>query len=124
MWGHACSTPHPSVRDPRSRPLRLSRAQDRYLPLANVARIMAKELAGATEAKVSGSAKALMQEAATEFVCFVMSEANDLAKQERRRSVSGKDLVNACHKLGEHLTRPNVPSQMPLGLDHCAHLAP
>ena len=42
---------------------------------------MAKELAGATEAKVSGSAKALMQEAATEFVCFVMSEANDQAAQ-------------------------------------------
>ena len=94
------------------------------MPIAIIAKIMARELSHLGYAKISHDAKTLMQEAATEFICFIMSEANDLAKQERRRSVSGKDLVNACQKLGEHLTRPNVPSQMALGLDHCAHPAP
>ena len=49
------------------------REQDRLLPLANVARLMALELP--KDAKISRDAKVLMQEMVTEFICFLTAEA-------------------------------------------------
>ena len=74
--------------------------QDRFMPIAIIAKIMARELAHLGFAKISHDAKMLMQEAATEFICFIMSEANDQALQAKRKSVSGQDIINACDKMG------------------------
>ena len=76
------------------------REQDRFMPIAIIAKIMARELAHLGYAKISHDAKSLMQEAATEFICFLMSEANDQALQAKRKSVTGQDFINACDKLG------------------------
>ena len=81
------------------------------MPIAIIAKIMARELSHLGYAKISHDAKTLMQEAATEFICFIMSEANDQALQAKRKSVVGQDIINACDKMGAC-----PPS--------CAHLAP
>ena len=61
---------------------------------------MARELAHLEYAKISHDAKTLMQEAATEFICFTMSEANEQALKAKRKSVVGKDIITACHSTG------------------------
>eukprot|EP00964_Phaeocystis_antarctica_P163394 scaffold139481_cov121-Phaeocystis_antarctica.AAC.1 len=68
---------------------------------------MARELAHLGYAKISHDAKSLMQEAATEFICFLMSEANDQALNAKRKSVSGQDFINACSNLGACSLVPN-----------------
>jgi len=75
------------------------RQQDRLLPMANVAKIMARQLGHLGYAKVSNDAKVLMQEAATEFICFIMSETNDIAVEAKRKSVTGPDVINACQRM-------------------------
>ena len=67
------------------------------LPGANVARIMSRELPAGS--KISRDAEALMQELATEFICFIMSEAKDMSLTDGRRSITSMDLVNACEEL-------------------------
>ncbi len=69
------------------------------MPIAIIAKIMARELSHLGYAKISHDAKTLMQEAATEFICFIMSEANDQALQGKRKSVSGQDIINACDRM-------------------------
>ena len=69
------------------------------MPIAIIAKIMARELSHLGYAKISHDAKTLMQEAATEFICFIMSEANDQALQGRRKSVTGQDIINACDQM-------------------------
>ena len=76
------------------------RQQDRLLPMANVAKIMARQLSHLGYAKVSNDAKVLMQEAVTEFICFIMSETNDIAVEAKRKSVTGPDVINACQRMG------------------------
>ena len=66
----------------------------RLLPGANVARIMSRELL--VGCKISRDARALMQELATEFICFITSEANDMSLADGRRSITSMDLINAC----------------------------
>jgi len=83
------------------------REQDRFMPIAIIAKIMARELAHLGYAKISHDAKSLMQEAATEFICFLMSEANDQALNAKRKSVSGQDFINACSNLGACSLVPN-----------------
>mmetsp|Transcript_23524 Transcript_23524/g.47834 ORF Transcript_23524/g.47834 Transcript_23524/m.47834 type:complete len:145 (+) Transcript_23524:3-437(+) len=63
---------------------------------------MNRELSHLGYAKISHDAKTLMQEAATEFICFIMSEANDQALQAKRKSVSGQDIINACAQMDMH----------------------
>lgn len=48
------------------------REQDRYLPVANIARIMKKALP--PSAKIAKDAKEAVQECVSEFVSFVTSE--------------------------------------------------
>ena len=69
------------------------------MPIAIIAKIMARELSHLGYAKISHDAKTLMQEAATEFICFIMSEANDQALQGKRKSVTGQDIINACDQM-------------------------
>ena len=49
-----------------------SREQDRFLPIANVGRIMKRTLPG--NAKIAKDAKETMQEAVSEFISFITSE--------------------------------------------------
>ena len=69
------------------------------MPIAIIGKIMARELSHLGYAKISHDAKTLMQEAATEFICFIMSEANDQALQGKRKSVTGQDIINACDQM-------------------------
>ena len=93
--------PPPAVARMRSRSSRHACAlpQDRFMPIAIIAKIMARELSHLGFAKISHDAKTLMQEAATEFICFIMSEANDQALQAKRKSVTGQDIINACDQM-------------------------
>lgn len=75
------------------------REQDRLLPVSNVAKIMSRELRHLPHAKISKEAKNFVQECATEWICFIMSEADDLALKAKRKAVSGTDVIDACGRL-------------------------
>ena len=84
------------------------------LPIACVAKIMANQLADIGYAKISNDAKRLVQKCATEFVCFIMSEANSQAREAWCTSVSGEQLINACESMGAPgFTRPPLPFVAP-----------
>ena len=53
---------------------------------------MANELADVGYAKISNDAKRLVQECATEFICFIMSEANSQAREAGRTVVAVEDV--------------------------------
>ena len=74
------------------------REQDRLLPMANTARLMATELP--KDAKISRDAKLLMQEMVSEFICFVTSEANDFSIAANHKAISPEDITNALDSLG------------------------
>jgi histone H3/H4 len=50
----------------------LCREQDRFLPIANISRIMKKNLPG--NAKIAKDAKETVQECVSEFISFITSE--------------------------------------------------
>jgi histone H3/H4 len=72
--------------------------QDRFLPIANVARIMKKALPD--NAKISKDAKETVQECVSEFISFVTSEASDRCAQEKRKTINGEDVLWAMQSLG------------------------
>lgn len=75
--------------------------QDRYLPIANVTRVMKKALP--TSAKLSKEARECIQECASEFISFVTSQAMDKCLLEKRKTLNGEDLLHAMFSLGfEH----------------------
>lgn len=49
-----------------------SREQDRFLPIANISRIMKRNLPG--NAKIAKDAKETVQECVSEFISFITSE--------------------------------------------------
>ena len=65
----------------------------RLLPLQQVARIIRKHLAPNT--KVSRDAALLMREAASEFICFIASEARDISVADKRRSITPQDIFES-----------------------------
>lgn len=71
---------------------------DRLLPVANVAGIMKKTVP--QNAKISKDAKEMMQRAASEFIAFITCKAQDLCKAEKRKTLTGEDLVVAVEHLG------------------------
>ncbi|KAH9387031.1 nuclear transcription Y subunit beta [Nematocida major] len=71
---------------------------DRLLPVANVAGIMKKAIP--QNAKISKDAKEMMQRASSEFIAFVTCKAQDLCKIEKRKTLTGEDLVLAVEHLG------------------------
>merc|ERR1711959_437490 len=77
-----------------------AREAQQQLPIACVAKMMAKQLADVGYAKISNDAKRLVQECATEFICFIMSEANSQAREAGCTSVSGEQLIKACESMG------------------------
>ncbi|CAN6608156.1 transcriptional activator Hap3p [Trichomonascus vanleenenianus] len=74
------------------------REQDKWLPIANVARIMKTALPD--NAKVSKEAKECVQECVSEFVSFITSEASEKCIAEKRKTVNGEDILFAMTSLG------------------------
>lgn len=75
--------------------------QDRFLPIANVTRIMKKALP--ERAKLSKEAKECVQECASEFISFITSQAVDKCGLEKRKTLNGEDILWAMFTLGfEH----------------------
>ncbi|KAL6712053.1 transcriptional activator hap3 [Coniothyrium glycines] len=72
--------------------------QDRWLPIANVARIM--KMALPENAKIAKEAKECMQECVSEFISFITSEASEKCQQEKRKTVNGEDILFAMTSLG------------------------
>uniref|UniRef100_A0A2N9IJL9 Transcription factor CBF/NF-Y/archaeal histone domain-containing protein n=1 Tax=Fagus sylvatica TaxID=28930 RepID=A0A2N9IJL9_FAGSY len=74
------------------------REQDRYLPIANISRIMKKALPA--NGKIAKDAKDTMQECVSEFISFITSEASDKCQKEKRKTINGDDLLWAMATLG------------------------
>ena len=74
------------------------REQDRFLPIANIARIMKKVLPG--NAKIAKDAKESLQECVSEFISFITSEASDKCQAEKRKTINGDDSLWAMNTLG------------------------
>eukprot|EP00173_Palmaria_palmata_P001000 Plantae.Rhodophyta-Palmaria_palmata.ctg15199.p1 GENE.Plantae.Rhodophyta-Palmaria_palmata.ctg15199~~Plantae.Rhodophyta-Palmaria_palmata.ctg15199.p1 ORF type:complete len:124 (-),score=39.94 Plantae.Rhodophyta-Palmaria_palmata.ctg15199:106-477(-) len=74
------------------------REQDKFLPTANIARIMKKALP--TNAKVAKDGKDTVQECVSEFVSFITSEASDKCQREKRKTINGDDILWAMSTLG------------------------
>ncbi|XP_034928858.1 nuclear transcription factor Y subunit B-1 isoform X5 [Populus alba] len=74
------------------------REQDRYLPIANISRIMKKALPA--NGKIAKDAKDTVQECVSEFISFVTSEASDKCQKEKRKTINGDDLLWAMATLG------------------------
>lgn len=75
-----------------------AREQDRFLPVANIARIMKTVLP--PNAKVGKDAKEAIQECVSEFISFITSEASDKCVQEKRKTINGDDILWAMSTLG------------------------
>ncbi|XP_054163117.1 uncharacterized protein LOC128960959 [Oppia nitens] len=74
------------------------REQDRFLPIANVARIMKEAIP--KSGKIAKDAKECVQECVSEFVSFITSEASDRCHQEKRKTINGEDILFAMSTLG------------------------
>ncbi|CAG5116896.1 unnamed protein product [Candidula unifasciata] len=74
------------------------REQDRFLPIANVARIMKKAVP--TTGKIAKDAKECVQECVSEFISFITSEASERCHQEKRKTINGEDILFAMSTLG------------------------
>ncbi|KAK4759536.1 hypothetical protein SAY87_022667 [Trapa incisa] len=74
------------------------REQDRYLPIANISRIMKKALP--SNGKIAKDAKETVQECVSEFISFITSEASDKCQREKRKTINGDDLLWAMATLG------------------------
>lgn len=85
-------------RDPNSYYETSPREQDRFLPIANVSRIMKKALPA--NAKISKDAKETVQECVSEFISFITGEASDKCQREKRKTINGDDLLWAMTTLG------------------------
>jgi nuclear transcription Y subunit beta len=72
--------------------------QDRYLPIANIARIMKNTLPD--NAKIAKDSKETVQECVSEFISFITSEASDKCLQEKRKTINGDDLLWSMSTLG------------------------
>ncbi|CAB11161.1 Transcriptional activator hap3 [Schizosaccharomyces pombe] len=68
------------------------------LPIANVARIMKSALP--ENAKISKEAKDCVQDCVSEFISFVTGEASEQCTQEKRKTITGEDVLLALNTLG------------------------
>jgi len=74
------------------------REQDRFLPIANIAKIMKKGVP--EKGKIAKDAKETIQECVSEFISFITSEASDRCLQEKRKTITGEDILLAMLTLG------------------------
>lgn len=68
------------------------------LPVANLIRIMKRAIPGT--GKISKEARACVQECTSEFIGFVTNEANERIELDKRRTISGEDVVDSLRALG------------------------
>lgn len=78
------------------------REQDRFLPIANVAKIMKKAIpeTGKANNKIAKDARECVQECVSEFISFITSEASDRCYLEKRKTINGEDILYAMSTLG------------------------
>ena len=97
------------------------REQDRFLPIANVARIMKKTIPRSGKVNISVTfiwvgcvtdvfqliyrqiakdARECVQECVSEFISFITSEASERCHQEKRKTINGEDILFAMSTLG------------------------
>ncbi|KAK6635215.1 hypothetical protein RUM44_000466 [Polyplax serrata] len=74
------------------------REQDRFLPIANVAKIMKKAVPEL--GKIAKDARECVQECVSEFISFITSEASDRCHMEKRKTINGEDILFAMTTLG------------------------
>ncbi|KAJ7695442.1 histone-fold-containing protein [Mycena rosella] len=74
------------------------REQDRFLPIANVSRIMKNAVP--PTAKIAKDAKECVQECVSEFISFITSEAAERCLSEKRKTIGGEDILYAMGTLG------------------------
>ncbi|XP_057770149.1 nuclear transcription factor Y subunit B-3-like [Salvia miltiorrhiza] len=75
-----------------------NKEQDRFLPIANVGRIMKRVMPA--NGKISKDAKETVQECVSEFISFVTGEASDKCQREKRKTINGDDILWAITTLG------------------------
>ncbi|KIY53489.1 hypothetical protein FISHEDRAFT_22355, partial [Fistulina hepatica ATCC 64428] len=74
------------------------REQDRFLPIANVSRIMKNSVP--PTAKIAKDAKECVQECVSEFISFITAEAAEKCQLEKRKTIGGEDILYAMTTLG------------------------
>uniref|UniRef100_A0A0X3PM88 Nuclear transcription factor Y subunit B-2 n=2 Tax=Schistocephalus solidus TaxID=70667 RepID=A0A0X3PM88_SCHSO len=74
------------------------REQDRFLPIANVSKIMKRAIP--PNGKVAKDAKECVQECVSEFISFITSEAAERCQNEKRKTINGEDILCAMGSLG------------------------
>lgn len=74
------------------------REQDRFLPIANISRIMRRGVPD--NGKIAKDAKESVQECVSEFISFITSEASDKCMKEKRKTINGDDLIWSLGTLG------------------------
>ena len=72
--------------------------QERFLPVANISRIMKQALP--PNAKISKEAKEQMQEWVSEFISFITCEACEKCKLDKRKTIAGDDVLYSLNILG------------------------
>lgn len=71
---------------------------DRFLPVANISRIIKNNLP--KEIKLAKEAKETFQECLSEFISFITSEASEKCSLEKRKTINGDDVLAALSNLG------------------------
>ncbi|CAM9099456.1 unnamed protein product [Pylaiella littoralis] len=74
------------------------REQDRFLPIANINRIVKSRLP--CNAKVAKESKETIQECVSEFICWITADASDKCQDEKRKTINGEDIVTSMNTLG------------------------
>ncbi|KMZ74486.1 Nuclear transcription factor Y subunit B-2 [Zostera marina] len=72
-------------------------SHDRFLPIANVSRIMRRALP--FNAKIAKEAKEMVQECVSEFISFITGEAVEKCEREKCNSINGDDLLWSMNRL-------------------------
>ena len=74
--------------------------QEKFLPIANIGRIMKDALPKDKEAKIAKDARETVQECVSDFISFITSEACEKCMNDKRRTINGNDLIYAMRQLG------------------------
>ena len=71
--------------------------QERFLPIANINRIMKAALPADT--KISKEARECVQECVSEFIAFITCESCEITQLEKRKTINGEDVIKAMENL-------------------------
>ncbi|XP_053673853.1 uncharacterized protein LOC128724114 [Anopheles nili] len=74
------------------------REQDRFLPIANITKIMKKAIP--KNGKIAKESRECIQECVSEFISFITSEACDRCHMEKRKTINAEDILCAMYALG------------------------